>query len=118
MSFLNSSAKSEYNDNKRQFQKASENISHEFKSFLCDVENLYKATSSLTGDDLAKAKAKLSQRIQDAKEVIGESSENVIQRARKTATITNNYVHDKPWAAIGVTAAASLVVGLLLARRD
>ncbi|HWV13887.1 MAG TPA: DUF883 family protein [Cellvibrio sp.] len=118
MSFLSNSAKSEINDTKHQIQHASQDISKEFKSFLSDVENLYKATTSLTGEDLAKAKAKLNQRIQSAKEVVGESSANILQQARKTATVTNEYVHEKPWTVIGATAAAGFLLGFLLSRRD
>ncbi len=92
-------------------------ISHEFHSFLADIEDLFKATTSLTGDDLARAKAKLSERIDAAKETAEELSENIVQRARKTADITNHYAHEQPWAVIGAGAAVSFLLGYLLARR-
>lgn len=97
-------------------QKASA-ISNEFHSFLNDIEDLFKATTSLTGDDLARAKAKLSERIDAAKETAEELSENIVQRARKTADITNHYVHEQPWTVIGAGAAVSFLLGYLLARR-
>lgn len=93
-------------------------ISNEFHSFLNDIEDLFKATTSLTGDDLARAKAKLSERIDAAKETAEELSENIVQRARKTADITNHYVHEQPWTVIGAGAAAGFLLGYLLARRS
>lgn len=112
------SLKSEYVNGKNQLQHASADISKEFKSFLSDIENLFKETTSLTGDDLVKAKAKLNQRIEVAKESIGATSGSLAQQARKTAEVTNHYVHEQPWTVIGAGAAISFLLGFLLARRD
>ena len=118
MSLASNSIKSELVDAKNQFQNTSVDISKEFKSFLKDVESLVKETSSLTGDDLAKAKEKLNQRIDQAKQQVNDVSGNFIQQARKTAAVTNEYVHEQPWAAIGSVAALSFLAGFLIARQD
>lgn len=118
MSFLSSATKSELNSSKHQVQEASQDVLKEFKSFLNDVEGLVQSTASLTGDDLAKAKAQLNQRISTAKETIGEASGNIFKQARKTAAITNNYVHEQPWTVIGTGVALSFLLGFVLARRD
>ncbi len=100
-----------------QVRKAASGISNEFQNFLCDIEDLFKATTSLTGDDLARAKAKLGARIEAAKESIEDASDNVAQRARRTAAMSNNYVHEQPWTVIGAGAAVSFLLGYLIARR-
>lgn len=101
-----------------QVDKASSNIANEFNNFVSDVEDLIKATTHLTGEDLTKAKAKLNERIASAKESATEIGESLANRARKTAETTNTYVHEQPWNAVGVGAALGLVVGYLLARRN
>lgn len=98
--------------------EASSGVAREFNNFIADIEDLIKATTSLTGEDLQKAKAKLNARIASAKESAAEVSESVITRARQTAETTNTYVHEKPWSAIGASAAIGLLLGYLLARRD
>jgi ElaB/YqjD/DUF883 family membrane-anchored ribosome-binding protein len=98
--------------------KAASGVSREFHSFLSDIEDLIKATTSLTGEDLAAAKAKLSERIAAARDSVAEISGTITQRVRKSATVTNNYVHDNPWQAIGVGAAVGVLVGYLLGRRS
>lgn len=118
MSFLSSATKSELNSSKQQVQQASADVAKEFKSFLNDIEDLFQSTTSATGEDLVNAKAQLKQRISSAKEVIGDASSNVFQQARKTAALTNNYVHEQPWTVIGTGVALSFLVGFLLARRD
>ena len=110
--------KSEFNNGKNQLQNASSDISKEFKSFLCDIENLIKETASLTGDDLVKAKAKIAQRIEMAKQSAGDVGGSLAQQARRTAEVTNQYVHDQPWTIIGAGAAITFLLGFLLARRD
>lgn len=93
-------------------------LAREFRNFVTDVEDLIKATTSLTGEDLNKAKAKLSQRIAAAKDSVEQAGETIANRARKTAETTNAYVHEQPWTAIGAGAAAGVVLGYLLTRRS
>jgi ElaB/YqjD/DUF883 family membrane-anchored ribosome-binding protein len=93
-------------------------VSREFHNFIADVEDLVKATTNLTGEDLNKAKAKLNARVEAAKESIAEMGESIAHRVGKGATVTNQYVHEKPWNAIATTAVVGLLVGYLLARRS
>ena len=92
-------------------------ISNEFKSFLSDVEDLVKQTTTLTGDDLARAKAKLASRIGAAKESVGEATVALSDRARHAAQVTNDYVHEQPWKSITMGAAFGLLLGVVLCRR-
>lgn len=93
-------------------------LAHEFQNFVTDIEDLVKATTNLTGDDLSRAKAKLQQRISSAKDSAENIGENIVNRARKTAETTNTYVHEQPWSAMGASAAVGLLLGFLLARRN
>lgn len=92
-------------------------VSLEFRNFLADIEDLIKQTTSLTGDDLAEARAKLDERVAAVKESIEEMGGATVERARRTAADANEYVHEQPWQAIGVGAVAGLLLGLVLARR-
>jgi ElaB/YqjD/DUF883 family membrane-anchored ribosome-binding protein len=92
--------------------------SGEFHNFIADIEDLITSMTSLTGEDLARAKARLSERVSAAKESIAEVSDEVVHRARKTARDTNHYVHEHPWQAVGIGAALGLLIGVLVARRN
>lgn len=107
-------ADSDTTSTKERVHEASADISHEFKSFVSDIERLVKETASLTGDDLARAKIKLNQRINLAKHTINNASSTLMDGARKTATATNDYVHDKPWPVIGAGALVGFLVGVLI----
>lgn len=92
-------------------------ISGEFQSFLMDIEDLVKSTTSLTGDELQRAKAKLNARISEAKESFEEVGGEIADKARQSVKATDSYVHDHPWQAAGIGAAIGLVIGYALARR-
>ena len=92
-------------------------LSREFHNFVADIEDLIKATTSLTGEDLARAKAKLSARVAAAKESVEAMSGAITERATKTAAVTNSYVHEQPWQSIGAGAVVGFLLGLVLARR-
>jgi ElaB/YqjD/DUF883 family membrane-anchored ribosome-binding protein len=97
---------------------APSNGSSEFHNFFADIEDLIKATTSLTGEDLVQATAKLSERVAEAKESVEEMSVEIANQARKTAAGTNDYVHKQPWEAIGAGAAVAFLLGFVLARRS
>jgi ElaB/YqjD/DUF883 family membrane-anchored ribosome-binding protein len=96
---------------------ASSGLVREFNNFVADVEDLIKSTTQLTGEDLAKAKAKLNERVSAAKESMAEMGETIANRTRKTAADANDYVHEKPWNAVGISVAVGFLLGYLISRR-
>lgn len=92
-------------------------VSREIRNFLADIEHLIEQTTSITGEDLARVKAKISERVSAAKASIDQMSGTVTARVRSSAVATNSYVHESPWNAIGIGAAVGVLLGLLLSRR-
>lgn len=93
-------------------------ISREFYNFLADIEDLIKETTSLTGDELASARVKLNARVAAAKASAEEIGDNIALRARQTASVTNDYVHEQPWKVLGASAAIAFLLGIVIARRS
>jgi len=92
-------------------------ITKEFKNFVADMEDLIKASTSLTGEDLARAKANVYARVATARAFLEEIPGEISDRARNTVKVADGYVREQPWQAMGVTAAVGLLIGFLLARR-
>ncbi|MCK9194840.1 MAG: hypothetical protein M0P19_13315 [Nevskia sp.] len=97
--------------------KGSSKLSQEFHNILTDIEDMVKATTSMTGEDLSRAKAEISQRVAAVKHVVDEIGEDLGHRARRSVERTNHYVHEQPWQAIGAGAALGFLLGFVLARR-
>jgi ElaB/YqjD/DUF883 family membrane-anchored ribosome-binding protein len=71
----------------------------------------------LSGADLERAKQKLSQRVEAAKQSLTEASTELAERARESARVTNTYVHEHPWQSVGIGAILGLLVGIAINRR-
>lgn len=92
-------------------------VAREFQNLLVDIEDLVKSATSLTGDELARAKNNLFARLAAARASVEQAGRAVAQKARQGAKATDDYVHESPWTAIGAVAATSLLLGWLLGRR-
>lgn len=96
---------------------AAHGLSREFHDVLSDIEDLITSTTSLTGDDLARAKMKLRSRISDARRSLSAMGSGVVEQARTTADRTHRFVQHQPWQAVGIGAGIGLLIGMLIGRR-
>ena len=92
-------------------------VARDYHALLGDVEALLSSAASMTAEEFARAKAKLSARISTARAAIGKAKGAVADRVRSGATRTDHYVREQPWQAVGISAVAGLLIGLLLCRR-
>jgi ElaB/YqjD/DUF883 family membrane-anchored ribosome-binding protein len=82
-----------------------------------DAEDLLKATASQAGEKVTAARARAEESIRGAKARLAEAGEDVAERTRAAAQVTDEYVHDNPWAAIGTAAGLAFLIGYLIGRR-
>lgn len=82
-----------------------------------DAEGLLRATASQTGDKVDEVRSRAEESVRQAKARLAEMEDETLERARALASEADQYVHDKPWAAVGVAAGIGLLLGLLLSRR-
>jgi ElaB/YqjD/DUF883 family membrane-anchored ribosome-binding protein len=48
---------------------------------------------------------------------VAEAEEAVMVRTREAARVTDEFVRDKPWYAVGIAAGVGLIIGMLIGRR-
>ena len=58
-----------------------------------------------------------TEKFDTAKATLAQAHAAVSDGAKRYARATDGYVHENPWIALGVAAAAGLLIGALLARR-
>ena len=92
-------------------------VKGEMRNFAADIEDLITSTTSLTAEDLTRAKEKISARAAALKTSVEQMGGAVAERARSTAKATDTYVHERPWQSIGIVAAVGLLIGYALAGR-
>lgn len=58
-----------------------------------------------------------ARKLHTARQTLAHAQSVVTDGAKQYASATDGYVRANPWSALGVAAAAGLLIGLLLARR-
>jgi ElaB/YqjD/DUF883 family membrane-anchored ribosome-binding protein len=89
----------------------------DFKLVIADAEELLRATASQAGEKVSAARERIQDRIHSAKLKVAEAEEALMVRTREAARFTDEFVHEKPWHAVGIAAGVGLIVGLLIGRR-
>ena len=92
-------------------------LMEDLQMVVADAEALMNATAGQAGEGAAAARARIQKSLQVVKERMVDAQEAVVERTKEAAKVTDEYVHDNPWKAIGITAALWLIAGMLIARR-
>ncbi len=94
-----------------------EKLMQDLKIVIGDAEELLRATAAQAGEKATAAREKIQDSLHQAKTKLAEAEGVVIDKGKEAARVTDEYVHDHPWKAVGVAAGIGLIVGLLIGRR-
>lgn len=89
----------------------------DLKIVIADAEELLRATASTAGERVAAAREKVQDSLQRAKVKLAEVEDVIIDRGKQAARVTDEYVRDNPWRAVGIAAGIGVIIGLLISRR-
>jgi ElaB/YqjD/DUF883 family membrane-anchored ribosome-binding protein len=89
----------------------------DLKAVVADSEELLNATAGAAGERATAARARVEESLRAAKGKIEEIDAEMLDRVKEAAKAADEYVHEHPWGAVGIAAAAGLLVGVLIARR-
>jgi ElaB/YqjD/DUF883 family membrane-anchored ribosome-binding protein len=88
-------------------------MTNDIRTVITDGEDLLKAAANVSGEGFAVARAKFDDTLRSAKARLVDASQPALDKARNSAAAANSYVHGNPWTAIGIAAAAGLLIGFL-----
>lgn len=94
-----------------------EKLLADVRSVLNHTEELLAGASEEGGAKAQELRSKLSTNLKLAKERLLEAEKLTVAKARAAAKVTDQYVHEHPWKAIGIAAAIAFLLGLLVSRR-
>jgi len=92
-------------------------IADEFAAAMSEAQDILQRAASETGDRARDLRSEVETKLLQARLRLHELEGDAVDRARDAARATDDYVHDHPWQAIGIAAAAGVLVGLLMNRR-
>lgn len=100
-----------------ELNRAKSRMTGDIKAVVADGEDLLKAAADVSDEGFAAVREKFEEKMVYAKARLTDALRPAVDKARKTAAAADGYVHAKPWTAIGIAAAAGLLIGFLAARR-
>ncbi|MBU3582438.1 DUF883 domain-containing protein [Polynucleobacter sp. 15G-AUS-farblos] len=94
----------------------SDQLIGDFKALMADAEALIKATASHEDGTIASIRSKAMDTLTSAKENLSLLEGPLTEKAKAVAEGADDFVHRKPWEAVGVAAGLGLLIGLLIRR--
>lgn len=91
-----------------------EKLLKDFNLVIADTEELLKSAASVGGDKAGAWRAEVERNLRIAKERLVDLERNAVEKTKAAAKATDQYVHENPWQAIGMTAGVGVAVGLAL----
>lgn len=89
----------------------------DLKVLLGDVESLLKQAASSTGQQAVELRERAAEGLHRASIRLSEARIAAAERSRQAVRVTDDWVHAKPWAAVGAAAGVGFLLGLLVSRR-
>lgn len=93
-----------------------EKLIQDFRLVVADTEELLRATAGLAGEKVSSVRGRIQENLEMAKERLSAAEETVVVKAKQAVKVTDEYVHENPWTAVGVGAGVGLLVGMLISR--
>ncbi len=94
-----------------------EKLVADLKVVVADAEELLRATASQAGEKVSAARERIQASLAAAKVKLTEAERALLEKSKLAAKAADEYVRENPWQAVGVAAAAGLVLGVLISRR-
>ena len=89
----------------------------DLKVVVADAEELLRATASQAGEKVSAARERIQASLATAKVKLTDAERMLVDKTKDAAKAADEYVRENPWQAVGIAAAAGLVLGVLISRR-
>lgn len=101
----------------KEIEKGGRDFIENVKESLDDAEKLLREAAGASGDKAAQLRESAMESLRRTRTALYDAQDALLTQGRKAARVTDDYVHDNPWQAIGLAGVAGLLVGMLICRR-
>src|SRR5436190_24323734 len=98
-------------------ERTRKSVVKDFSDVLAEAETLLKQAAAETGDRASDLRSQVEAKLLSAKLKLQDLQDDAVDRAKAAARVTDDYVRDNPWQAIGAAAAVGFLAGVLVSRR-
>jgi ElaB/YqjD/DUF883 family membrane-anchored ribosome-binding protein len=89
----------------------------DFSDALDVANTLLREAAAETGERASDLRSQVAAKLLSAKLKLQDLQDDAVDRAKVAARVTDDFVRDNPWQAIGAAAALGFLVGVLISRR-
>ena len=93
-----------------------EKLMQDLRVVVADAEELLRATAGQAGEKMSAARERIQENLAAAKQRLAAAQDAVVARTKEAAKVTDEYVHENPWRAVGIGAGVGLIIGMLISR--
>jgi len=101
-------------DAQQSTQQAAQLLAKDVKAVVDDAEALLRSTAEHTGEEVRQLRESLQRRLKEARASLVAAEERVVANVKEAAAVTDRYVRDNPWQAVGISAGIGAGIGFLL----
>jgi ElaB/YqjD/DUF883 family membrane-anchored ribosome-binding protein len=83
---------------------------------MADVQELVAATAGQTGAQLANARERVTESMNNIRADLESAERVALDKAKHASGQVDGYAHEHPWQAIGIAAGVGFVIGALVMR--
>jgi ElaB/YqjD/DUF883 family membrane-anchored ribosome-binding protein len=94
-----------------------EKIIADLRSIMDDAESILQETANETGEKAKEFRSRIQLRLASANVSLARLERNVLKKGRAAAKAADEYIHEQPWNAVGISALIGLGIGVLIGRR-
>jgi ElaB/YqjD/DUF883 family membrane-anchored ribosome-binding protein len=92
-------------------------VAASLRHMVDEADQLLKAAADAGDEKFDQARIRLEHQLRSLRMQLDELEDKAVYRARQAARRADETVHSHPYGAMGVAAAAGLLIGVLLGRR-
>jgi len=114
---LDPAAQVDVEAHKRNLAEAREALAAEFNTLIADTERLLQHTKDVADAGADELRLRINDNIARAKVMLAEGQNSCAEKGQAAIQATEDYVHAKPWQALGIAAGVGFLLGMLSGRR-
>jgi ElaB/YqjD/DUF883 family membrane-anchored ribosome-binding protein len=92
-------------------------LASDLRQVFDDVDQLLSQAATTTGQQAQELRERATATLRNARHKLQDVQASALESSKAAARATDDWVHENPWAAVGVAAGAGLVLGVLISRR-
>ncbi|MFC0269677.1 DUF883 family protein [Kushneria aurantia] len=101
---------------KRSGEASKEQLRDDLRQLTHTIEELMQATADDSRENVANLRQRAEARLMETRQRLSEQSDRVRTQTQDSIECTESYIRGNPWKSVGYSAAAGVIVGLILGR--